>query len=143
MQAETPRTLEFVPVTFTSDSSRKHKGEKSWTNVLGVLAGALLMFGVSPVRADTHGPESPDSRFHLRWPGYNVRESKPQRESWPGPQLDERRSSFQITLTATGEALYRSPAFTRFQAGFLTTCTATDATLGQLTFWFLLPPLEQ
>jgi hypothetical protein len=102
---------------------------------LAVALSAVLFGGVLPVRADTHAPSLQfgifDCNGEMRMmvsPGFNAK---------AGQDLGSTSVGVAFLITFENEVVYQSPAFDHLQ-GLLATCTTEG-----LTFYFLVPPLEQ
>lgn len=102
---------------------------------LTVMLGALFVVGTLPARADTHAPSlqfvtlvcNGEVRTMVS-PGFHAK---------AGQDLGSTSVGVAFLITLQDEVLYQSPAFAHL-AGRLDTCTSEG-----LTFYFLVPPLEQ
>jgi hypothetical protein len=105
------------------------------TRALVVVLCALLVGGVLPTSADTHAPSLQFGIFDCNGetrmmvsPGFNAK---------AGQDLGSTSVGVAFLISFGNEVLYQSPAFPQLQ-GLLETCTTEG-----LTFYFLVPPLDQ
>lgn len=100
---------------------------------LGLILGALLVVGALPARADTHAPGLQFGTFVCNGqvrtmvsPGFNAK---------AGQDLGSTSVGVVFLITMADTVVYKSPAFGHLRS--LTTCT-----LGDFTFYFLVPPFQ-
>jgi hypothetical protein len=100
-----------------------------------LVLGALSIFHIEPVHADTHAPGR--QTFDFTCDGVVMTFVSPNDHAKAGQALGSTSVGVAFLITYGNDVVYESPAYAGLPDGKLTTCTS-----GDFTFWFIIPPLQ-